>query len=515
MAKNSTNIINLNLDKETIDLFKHGTIGFEKESLRVSNLQISNMPHPISIGSALCNSYITTDFAEAQLELVTPPFNNKEKARVFLNDLHHFVSKSIESEILWPFSIPPYFNSEDDIRIANYGSSNLGKFKRIYRNGLSHRYGKTMQTISGVHYNYSFSEQIWNDFANSDKKIFPFENKSEAYISMLRNIYRMNWLILYLFGCSPILTKNFIAKSNTSFKKLDDQTYYMPNATSLRMSEYGYSNSSRVKLNLSINSLDEYIAGLQSATNTSYSKFKNIKDSKGYKAQISPNILQIDDEYYAVARPKSNNLSNQQLSTKLKISGVDFIELRSLDLNPFSITGIDEEAIIFIELFLIFCFFKSSEPIDKEEYDLIANNDLMVSKKGREPKLILNKGSDRITLKDWSLEILDEIEITADILSLNTDSLNKIIDSMRMRVKHSELTLSEQLLEKILTEKTSFDELGYTIGKSNRDNYSNTSDKSNINLDQIKREVKNSIEKQKELEEIDKDYEDFLADYLS
>ena len=183
----------------------------------------------------------------------------------------------------------------------------------------------------------------------------------------------------------------------------------MPNATSLRMSEYGYSNSSRVKLNLSINSLDEYIAGLQSATNTSYSKFKNIKDSKGYKAQISPNILQIDDEYYAVARPKSNNLSNQQLSTKLKISGVDFIELRSLDLNPFSITGIDEEAIIFIELFLIFCFFKSSEPIDKEEYDLIANNDLMVSKKGREPKLILNKGSDRITLKDWSLEILDEL----------------------------------------------------------------------------------------------------------
>ena len=185
-----------------------------------------------------------------------------------------------------------------------------------------------MQTISGVHYNYSFSEQIWNDFANSDKKIFPFENKSEAYISMLRNIYRMNWFILYLFGCSPILTKNFIAKSNTSFKKLDDQTYYMPNATSLRMSEYGYSNSSRVKLNLSINSLDEYIAGLQSATNTSYSKFKNIKDSKGYKAQISPNILQIDDEYYAVARPKSNNLSNQQLSTKLKISGVDFIDLR-------------------------------------------------------------------------------------------------------------------------------------------------------------------------------------------
>jgi len=203
------NFMEKGLFSEIKDLLSYGKVGFEKESLRVINSSIAQSPHPGSLGSALCNQYITTDFSEAQLELVTPPFQDKQKALRLLDDVHHFISCNLEDEILWPFSMPVAINAEEDIPIAYYGPSNLGEFKRIYRNGLSHRYGRMMQAISGVHYNYSVPNSIWQSSLFKNMEIDSKRVRSAAYFNMLRNIYRINWLILYLFGASPTITRNF------------------------------------------------------------------------------------------------------------------------------------------------------------------------------------------------------------------------------------------------------------------------------------------------------------------
>ena len=237
-----------NIFSELSGYINFSKIGFEKESLRIQDTRISKRPHPELLGSALSNPFITTDFSESQLEFVSPPEKDKIKGLRFLEDIHHFVSNNIEDEILWPFSIPPNINSEKDILIANYGSSNLGLYKRMYRKGLSHRYGRVMQAISGVHYNYSIPEAFWHSSFFSNISNNPNKTRSAAYFNMLRNILRMNWLILYLFGASPIITKSLLTKTDHSLKKLDDQTYYLPYATSLRMSDYGYCNNRRNRL---------------------------------------------------------------------------------------------------------------------------------------------------------------------------------------------------------------------------------------------------------------------------
>ena len=136
MAINFKNPMENNLFSELKGVIDSCKVGFEKESLRVINSRISQNIHPESLGSALCNNYITTDFSEAQTELVTPPFRDKIQGLKFLEGIHHFVSCNIEDEILWPFSMPPLIDDEKDIPIANYGSSNLGLFKRRYRTCL-------------------------------------------------------------------------------------------------------------------------------------------------------------------------------------------------------------------------------------------------------------------------------------------------------------------------------------------------------------------------------------------
>ena len=234
-----------------------GRFGLEKESLRVSQSTISTKPHQESMGSSLCHRHITTDFSEAQLELITPPLIDKKTGLIFLENIHHFVSHKIEDEIMWPFSMPPFIQSNQDIPIASYGSSNLALFKTTYRNGLSHRYGRTMQAISGIHFNYSLPEQLWKSLVFSVGETSSKEVRANIYFRTLRNLHRMNWLILYLFGASPIVTKNFLSNKNKGFKKLDNQTYYLPYATSMRMSDLGYQNINQSNLEISLNSLEE------------------------------------------------------------------------------------------------------------------------------------------------------------------------------------------------------------------------------------------------------------------
>ena len=170
---------------EISDSFKENKVGFEKESLRIFEDSLSKRPHSKSLGSSLFNKFITTDFCEAQLELVTPPFEHEDETLMFLEDIHHFVSHNISDETLWPFSIPAFIEDDSEIIIANYGSSNKAKFKTLYRKGLAHRYGKIMQAISGVHFNYSLSNQIWDIVDMHSKKEDLFQIRSKSYFNII------------------------------------------------------------------------------------------------------------------------------------------------------------------------------------------------------------------------------------------------------------------------------------------------------------------------------------------
>ena len=247
-----------------------GLRGIEKESLRVDrDGYLAHTPHPEALGSALTNAYITTDFSEALLEFVTSAYPTTWEALRAICDIHQFTYANLEDELLWVASMPCRIPDDRNIPLARYGTSNVGKMKTIYRRGLGHRYGRHMQTIAGVHFNYSLPAAFWPaysklicDDCNDD------DVRSEHYMGMVRNFRRFGWILLYLFGASPALCKSFAGSDELDMPSLNDSTWYEPYATSLRMSDLGYNNQTQSGINISLNSVDEYIHGLSAAMHT-------------------------------------------------------------------------------------------------------------------------------------------------------------------------------------------------------------------------------------------------------
>ena len=268
MIKDTEIISFSDLNTDEIKALSFGNRGIERESLRInkSNL-ISNESHGKYLGSALCQKYLTTDFSEALLEIISPPYERNNEVISFLNETHHYVTKKIQDEKLWPFSMPPKINDDQSIPIAQYGTSNSAKFKTTYREGLAYRYGKRMQAISGVHFNYSFPDNFWKFNKFKSKNLSDKQLKEIVYFRAMRNIHRMNWIILYFFGASPIFDKSFLKQDQKEFKRYKN-SLYLPHATSIRMSELGYQNINQSNLRVSINSLKNYVDDLYRLTST-------------------------------------------------------------------------------------------------------------------------------------------------------------------------------------------------------------------------------------------------------
>ena len=510
MFKNSDDLISL-IDRQDLkSALRGGLIGIEKESLRMSQSIISQKRHRDLLGAPLYHKFITTDFSDAQLEFITPPFSKKEESLAFLNNLHHFVSHNIGEEYLWPFSMPMLSNN-DVIPIAEFGNTNEALFKEIYRKGLSNRYGSIMQTISGVHFNYSLPNNFWKLPFFNKNKLSITSIKSSIYFRTLRNLERMNWLILYLFGCSPIVTKSFINNSY-DFIKLNNEEYYLPYATSLRMSDIGYQNTNQANLFVSLDQLDDYISDLRNATEQESKQFKMIyRESNCLYPQINGNILQIEDEYYAASRPKSVSGEGRRQITKLSKNGVDYIESRSLDLNPFSKTGIEIEDINFLEIFMLYCTLKPSETFSRSELQDIKKNNLLVCTEGRKANLRLNKGNDLVSFRKLSNEVLSEMSHIAEIIGNSDFDGEKYKD----KIVNPELTPSGILLEKVLKESVSFKELGNKIAHDYKNRYLNKPKDSNILWDELVSEEERSYSELKRSEAIEKiSFDQYLKDYF-
>ncbi len=440
--------------KNTPHLLGGGLKGIEKESLRINaHGLISQATHPRSLGSTLTHSHITTDYSEALIELITSPFSNIQDTLRELQKIHQFVYENLGDEQLLCASMPCGINGDDSIRIAEYGSSNIGRMKHVYRHGLWHRYGRTMQAISGIHFNYSVPEPLWEFLHQQSGKSESFADfKNAAYFGLIRNFQRIGWLILYLFGASPAICKNFFNSRPslmTQFEEFDNGTLYHPFATSLRMSDIGYKSKNQADLHIDYNSIHGYVESLSTAISTPYADYEKIGVCKnGEYQQLNTNILQIENEFYSIMRPKQIALSGEKPTSALRRGGVEYVEMRALDLNPFQPLGVDEPTARFIEALLLTCLLTASPEITADELRVNNANQLIVANNGRKPNVELVKNGETITLQNWAREILISVQPICEALdSTETDSpYSEALNLQRELVENPDLTPSAKML---------------------------------------------------------------------
>jgi glutamate--cysteine ligase len=446
-----------------LDSYSGAMIGVEKESLRIrQDGYISHAPHPYILGSSLTHPCITTDFSEALLELVTPPCTSSLDALSFLADTETFVHQQLPDEYLWPASMPCLLRGEEDIPIASYGSSDLGKIKTTYRRGLAHRYGKTMQIIAGIHFNFSFPKNLLAELQRVEEKqtssLAEYSNKK--YMGLIRNIQRYGWLNLYLFGASPAICQSFVDDKPDNLGHFDQSTYYHPFATSLRMSDIGYTNSrTHSDIQVSYDSLQDYIQTLGDIINTPYPCYADIGyDSGSEPQQLNSNILQIENEYYTTVRPKQIPQQGESHFKALQQRGIRYVELRSLDINPFSPNGLEPGQMHFLELFMHYCLLKDSPNINPKEANIIRNNHNLVALEGRDPQLQINRDGSIIRMQQWALEILQEMQAIAETLDKTYDTLrySRSLTEHKAMLLDSKLTPSARILHEMQQHEESF-----------------------------------------------------------
>jgi glutamate--cysteine ligase len=434
--------------------------GLEKESLRIDPAgHLALTPHPAGLGSALTHPNITTDFSESLMEFITPVFQKPEDTLAKLTDIHAFTFSQLpREELLWTSSMPCIIGRDEDIPLAQYGSSNTGRMKTLYRKGLGFRYGRTMQTIAGIHFNFSLPDAFWPHYhALLGSTQAPDEFKTDQYFALIRNFRRHSWLLIYLFGASPALCRSFV-RDNPShgLESFDDTTLYLPYATSLRMGDLGYTSKAQAGLHISYNSLNQYVEGLLKAIKTPYPPYENFATTDGAPAQINSNVLQIENEFYSTIRPKRVTPAGKRPVHMLRDEGVEYIEVRCMDLNPFLPVGIDAETMTFLNAFLLFCLLRSSPPADLAQYQQNDANFKAVVKQGRDPALTLTRKSGTISLKDWAEKILGDVQEIAKLLDAisGTNASTAATNAQFAKVANSELTPSAQVLQRMRELKT-------------------------------------------------------------
>ncbi|CAA0116936.1 Glutamate--cysteine ligase [BD1-7 clade bacterium] len=445
--------------------------GIEKESLRVTPTgKLAQTGHPLSLGSALCHPKITTDYSEALLEFITPVRNSVDGALGDLEATHRFTYQMLanQQEVLWPASMPCQLGEEKDIPVARYGNSNVATMKTIYRVGLGHRYGRQMQTISGIHYNFSLSERFWANYQRLlDNTEGHDQFKTEHYFHLIRNFRRYVPLFVYLFGASPALCRSFLKGGQPhNLSQFDEHTWYGPHSTSLRMGDLGYSSSAQEKIYICYNSLDDYIQSLRKAITEPHEAYENIglKNADGDYQQLNTSLLQIENEFYSTIRPKRVAASGEAPINALARAGVEYIEVRCIDINPFLPMGIDSGEIQFLDLFLLYCLFQPSPAFVGEDFERCQRNLKKVVAEGRDPALeieALSTDSQPITgFIEWASHLLDDMRPLAELLdTLHAGTpFQTILLMQRKKLDDPSLTPSQQILTSMQSNGQTFAE---------------------------------------------------------
>jgi len=444
--------------------------GIEKEGLRVAynNGSLSQRVHPKALGSALTHSQITTDYSEALLELVTTIHPDVHQLLKELKDIHAYVAQNIPDEIIWNQSMPGQLPAEHDIPVGWYGTSNSGMLKHVYRLGLAERYGKHMQCIAGIHYNFSVPDALWELLGTPGNNLQ--EQRSIGYLALIRNFMRYAWLLMYLFGASPAIDRSFLAGRPHQLQALNNNTLYLPYATSLRMSDIGYQNKAQSDLQLCYNDLDTFVARIYNAVTTPWPDYEAIGTHRDGKwIQLNTNILQIENEYYSSIRPKRVTERGERPATALVRRGVEYVEVRCLDVDPFTSTGISQDTACFLDAFLLFCAIEDSPDFPDGGFCRESHENFgTVVQRGREPGLILHNEEQPKTLQAWGAQILAGIEPYAEILdrAYGENIYQQALAQQQAKIENPTLTPSARVLKELQESGLGFQE--YTLQQSQR-----------------------------------------------
>jgi glutamate--cysteine ligase len=492
--------------------------GIERECLRVDAAgQLALTPHPRALGSALTHPQITTDYSESLLEFITPAEPDAAQTLADLEQIHRYAYSQLGDELLWSPSMPCPLPSEADIPIARYGSSNIGRLKYVYRQGLALRYGKSMQCIAGIHYNFSLPEAVWPLLQALDgDQQSARDYQSARYIGLIRNFRRASWLLMYLFGASPALDSGFLRGRAHQLEQLDEHTLYLPYATSLRMSDLGYQSSAQSGLTPCYDNLSSYTDSLRKAVATPYPAYAEIGTQKnGEWLQLNSNILQIENEYYSNIRPKRVTDSGERPVQALMARGVQYVEARCLDINPFLPLGIDLPEARFLDAFLLYCVLQDSPSIAEGECGACADNFLKVVKEGRRPGLELQRNGEPVSLQAWASEVLDNILPLAKLLdqSQGGDAHCTALALQQAKVNDCRLTPSAQVLATLRERGESFAQFSLRQSRTHAE-YLRNQPLSAVEQAQFSASVSESLAAQARMEQEPADnFEDFVAAY--
>ncbi len=504
--------------------------GLEKESLRVDATGVlAQTPHPYNLGSALTHPMITTDYCESLLEFVTPVHNNIETLLQELQDIHHFTYQHIGDEKLWVNSMPCIVESAEKIPIARYGSSHIAKMKEAYRLGLSHRYGALMQTIAGIHFNFSMPDAFWGDYFElavpnqlpklPDPSYQQLQaQKSDKYFSLIRNFHRHSWISSYLFGASPAVCRSFLRGREHLLKDFDTHSFYAPHATSLRLSRLGYSNDAQADIEIGYNGVDDFIKSLRHAiqtVNPDYEEF-GVKVNGEYQ-QLNANLLQIENEFYSSIRPKRVTTASESPTRALQQRGVEYIEIRNLDLNPFVAVGIDADCIRFMDVLLLYCLFSDSDQLSADDFRVIQATQQKVVMAGRDQHLTIHTEQGERPAKQVMMARLSAMRPVAELLDQvnHSNAYRSVMTQQIDKVKDASLTPSAKIIEQMISEDLSFYEFSNKMSAHSENYFKQESLDTTINQ-KFEHLATQSHADQCTIEDNDTlSFDDFLTDYFA
>ena len=452
--------------------------GLEKESLRITPKgKLAQTGHPLGLGSALKHPHITTDYSEALLEFITEPLDNIPALLQQLDDIHRFTYQELakDDERLWPASMPSQLPADAEIPVARYGSSNSGTMKTIYRVGLGHRYGRSMQTIAGVHYNFSLPDDFWRELQQQEGDSQDLQAfKTQRYFALIRNFRRYFWLLVYLFGAAPAVSNSFVDGRKHRLQAFGDdiQTQHLPFATSLRMGDLGYQSDAQQSLFVCYNNVNSYLRTLCGAITKSHPAYAaiGVKDDAGNYKQLNTSLLQIENEFYSSIRPKRTTQSGETALQSLRLRGVEYIEVRCVDLNPYEPLGVSEEQLRVIDAFLLYCLLSDSPETPEDEYAEWQENQKRIVYSGRDPALTLLRDGNEVAFKDWAQEILERSLDCAKLLdqSYGGEDYVSAVDKQFAKLSNPELTPSARVLADLKTQDKSFFEHTLALAESHR-----------------------------------------------
>ena len=503
---------------EPLALLKGIQRGIEKESLRVDvHGHLAQTPHPAAFGSALTHPSITTDFSEALLEFITPVATCIDTTLRQLEHIHRFVVQQLHNEMLWSTSMPCVIGSDDSIPIAHYGSANIAHMKTIYRRGLSARYGRSMQAIAGIHYNFSLPQALWHYLPTNGADQHSIQDTITAgYFHLIRNFRRYVWLLIYLYGASPALDNSFLQgrAALENLQEHDLHSAYMPYATALRMSDLGYQSKAQQAIAVSYNNLDDYIDSLCTAIVQQHRPYQAMGVKlDGHYRQLSTGLLQIENEFYSPVRPKRVAASGEIPLAALRRGGVEYVEVRCIDLNPYLPLGIDGEQIRFLDSFLLYCLLADSPLCDHAEQRRVADNIEQMVYYGRQPNVQLHTAEGMVAASSWAQQLLDDVAIVADLLDRahGGDNYRQACERQRAKVQCPALTPSARLLSDM--HGRSFFEVALQLSREHND-YFHRQPLAAEDWQQLVQQSRRSIEQQHSIEASDTvDFDEYLHNY--